>query len=322
MHFKMLDVKILGMKESRWLLLVVTLLAPISWGTTYIVTTELLPDGQPLTVAALRVLPASLLLIAVGTARSRWRPRGRAEWRRHALISLFNFSLFFPLLVAATYRMPGGIVAAAGGLQPLFVAVIAYLLFRRPAAPRELLTGLTAAIGVALVVGIGSASFDLLGVVATVIATASFAVSVVLTKRFTPSPDRIAATGWQLGLSSLLLVPVAIAVEGTPTISGGRDLIGLAYLSLVATGLAFIFWFSGIQRLPTHVPPLLGLAAPLTGAAIGWAFLGQSLSLLQVTGFFVTVGAIKFGVRTQRPKLEPCPPPTPVVTADPVEVAA
>lgn len=236
--------------------------------------------------------------------------------------SLFNFALFFPLLITATYRMPGGIVAAAGGLQPLFVAVAAYLLFRRPASPRELVTGLVAATGVALVVGVGSASFDLFGVVATVAATASFAVSVVLTKRFDPPTDRIATTGWQLGLSALVLVPAALAVEGVPTISSGAEVIGLTYLSLAATGVAFILWFSGIQRLATHVPPLLGLAAPLTGAGIGWAFLAELLSLLQIVGFLVTVGAIGFGVRTQRPRLEPCPPPTTVATHAPVKVAA
>ena len=297
------------MKVSRWLPLVVTLLAPISWGTTYIVTTELLPGGQPLTVAALRVLPAGLLLIAVGTVRSRWRPRGRAEWRRHALIALFNFALFFPLLIAATYRMPGALVSAAGGLQPLFVATIAYLLFRRPASKRELLTGIAAAIGVALVVGIGTASFDLIGVLATVAATASFGLSVVLTKRFPAPPDRIAATGWQLGLSALVLVPAAIVTEGFPTISTGAAVLGHSYLSLIATGVAFIFWFSGIQRLPTHVPPLLGLATPLTGTAIGWAFLGEALNTVQIAGFFLTVGAISVGVRSARPRLEPCPPP-------------
>ena len=316
----MLYVKILGMKVSRWLPLVGTLLAPISWGTTYIVTTEFLPGGQPLTVAALRVLPASVLLIGVGTVRSRWRPRGRVEWRRHTLIALFNFALFFPLLIAATYRMPGALVSAAGGLQPLFVATIAHLLFRRPTSRRELLTGLTAAVGVALVVGIGTVSFDMLGVLATAAATASFGLSVVLTKHFPAPPDRIAATGWQLGLSALVLVPSAIVTEGFPTISTGAEVFGHSYLSLIATGVAFIFWFSGVQRLPTHVPPLLGLAAPLTGAAIGWAFLGEALNTVQIAGFFLTVGAISFGVQPSRPRLEPCPPPA--QTPIPVEAAA
>lgn len=308
------------METLRPRVLVTTLLAPISWGTTYYATTEFLPGGRPLTVAALRVLPASLLLIAVGLVRSGWRPRGFSDWARHGLIAFFNFAVFFPLLVTATYRMPGGIVGAAGGLQPLFVALLTFLLFRRRASPRELTTGLIAAIGVSLVVGLNGATFDLVGVLATIAATASFAVAVVLTKRFTPPADRIAATGWQLGLSAVALVPIAIAVEGVPVVPDMRATIGFGYLSLVATGVAFLFWFSGIERLPTHVPPLIGLAAPLTGASVGWAALGQSLTLLQVAGFVLTVGAIGFGVRPPRPRLAPCPPP--VQEMPPVEAAA
>ena len=42
-----------------------TALAPAIWGSTYVVTTELLPPGHPLTLAVLRALPAGLLLLAV-----------------------------------------------------------------------------------------------------------------------------------------------------------------------------------------------------------------------------------------------------------------
>ena len=90
------------------------MLAPISWGTTYWVVTELMPVDRPLLVAAARVVPAGLLLLTIGLFTSGWRPRGR-EWHHLALLSLANFGLFFPLLVAATYRVPGGVIASFAG---------------------------------------------------------------------------------------------------------------------------------------------------------------------------------------------------------------
>ena len=42
-----------------------TAIAPAIWGSTYIVTTQLLPAGYPLTVSLLRALPAGLLLLLV-----------------------------------------------------------------------------------------------------------------------------------------------------------------------------------------------------------------------------------------------------------------
>jgi len=100
-------------------------------------------------------------------------------------------------------------------------------------------------------------------------------------------PNRLAATGWQLLVGAAVLVPLALAVEGPPPAVTLRNAIGFAHLSLVGTALAFVLWFNGIRRLPAAAPPLLGLAAPLTGAALGWVVLGQSLSPAQLAGFAV-----------------------------------
>jgi probable blue pigment (indigoidine) exporter len=132
-------------------------------------------------------------------------------------------------------------------------------------------------------------------VLAAIGANMSFAVGVVLTKRFPAPSNRLAVTGWQLLMSGVILVPLTALAEGVPGTLTGSNVAGFAYLSLAATAVAFVLWFNGIRRLPTAAPPLLGLAAPVTGAALGWAILDQSLSPLQVTGFVVTLAAIGYG---------------------------
>src|SRR5262245_59437636 len=124
------------MKESETAgsrIALTTALAPIAWGTTYVTITKLLPAGRPLLVASMRVVPAGLALLVAASVVSPWRPRG-TEWMRTALLALFNFGLFFPLLAIAVYRLPGGVAAAAGGFQPLLVATLTWLVARR--APR------------------------------------------------------------------------------------------------------------------------------------------------------------------------------------------
>jgi len=177
-----------------------TVLAPVSWGTTYVTVTELLPPGRPLLVAAVRVLPAGLLLIGVAALRSRWRPAGR-QWGQLAALGLVNFGLFFPLLSVAVYRLPGGVAAAFGGLQPLLVIALSWLVSGRRPGWIETAAGSAAVLGVALVVlpGAGSArGFDPLGMLAAVAANASFALGVVLSRRYPAPPGRrVAWTGWQ-----------------------------------------------------------------------------------------------------------------------------
>jgi len=272
----------------------ITMLAPIAWGTTYVTITELLPDGRPLLVATLRVVPAGLVLVIVGAASSRWRPRG-PEWWRTAKLAMFNFGIFFPLLSAAVYRLPGGVAAAVGGLQPLFVATLSWPLARRRPRLGDLAIGCVAAIGVGLVAIHPGANLDPIGLLAAVGANFSFAVGVVLTKHYPTPSNRIAATGWQLLIGGAILLPLTAIAEGAPPPLTAHNVAGFMYLSLVGTALAFIIWFNGIRRLPAAAPPLLGLAAPITGAVLGWLILHQSLSPLQLTGFVVTIGAISYG---------------------------
>jgi probable blue pigment (indigoidine) exporter len=276
-----------------------TVLAPVAWGTTYVTVTELLPDGRPLLVAAGRIVPAGLLLLALGRLTSTWRPRGAVAWRRTALLAACNFGVFFPLLVVAVYRLPGGVAAAAGGLQPLLVAGLSWVLVGRRPRPLEVAVGAVAAAGVALVVVRPGAAVDAVGVVAAVAANVSFAAGVVLTRASPAPPNRIAATGWQLLLGGAVLVPLAMATEGLPATLSTRNVAGFAYLSVVGTALAFVLWFNGIRRLPAAAPPLLGLAAPLTGAVLGWAVRGESFSASQLAGLAVTMAAVAYGATLQ-----------------------
>jgi probable blue pigment (indigoidine) exporter len=271
-----------------------TVLAPISWGTTYLTITELLPDGRPLFVAAMRVVPAGIVLLAVGSLGPASRPRGSMWWHT-GVLALANFAVFFPLLAVAVYRLPGGVAASLGGLQPLFVAGLSRVVAGTRPRSRDLAVGVAAALGVALVVVRPGAGLYVVGVLAAVGANLSFALGVVLTKRFPAPPNKLAATGWQLMMSGVLLALLATVVEGAPPALTSTNVAGFAYLSLVGTGLAFMLWFTGIRRLPAAAPPLLGLAAPITGATLGWVVLDQPLSAVQLVGFVVTLGAIGYG---------------------------
>lgn len=280
--------------EARAATVATTVLAPVTWGTTYVTITELLPAGRPLLVASMRVVPAGLVLLSAGAIVSRWRPRG-AEWWQTALLSVFNFGVFFPLLIAAVYRLPGGVAAAVGGLQPLLVVAITRVVTGRRPRRAEVVVGLVAALGVGLVVLRPNAGLDPVGLICALGANVSFAIGVVLTKRFPAPSNRVAATGWQLLMGGVVLVPLTAFVEGAPPALTGRTVAGFAYLSVIATALAFVLWFNGVRRLPTAAPPLLGLAGPVTGVVLGWVILGQPLSPVQLAGFAITLGAITFG---------------------------
>ncbi|WP_330330445.1 EamA family transporter [Streptomyces sp. NBC_00536] len=282
-----------------------TALAPISWGSTYAVATELLPPDRPLFTGVMRALPAGLMLIAV----ARILPKG-AWWWKSAVLGALNIGAFFPLLFLAAYRLPGGVAAVLGSLGPLVVIGLAALLLGEKASTKALLAAIVGAFGVSMVVLKAGAALDLVGVLAGIASSVSMAAGTVMTKRW-GRPEGVgplALTGWQLTAGGLLLLPVAALVEGAPPALDGKAFLGYGYMMLINTGIAYWLWFRGIGRLTATSVTLLGPLSPLTAAVIGWAALGQSLSPVQVTGMTIAFAATIVGQlpgRTPRKPQEP-----------------
>lgn len=275
------------MLRDRVLLLLTTAVAPTAWGLTYLTTTELLPSGRPLLSAVLRALPAGLLLVAV----SRRLPTG-SWWWRSAVLGLLNIGLFFSLLLVGAYRLPGGVAAVAGAVQPLVVAGLAAALVGERLRLRTVLTGLAGLSGVALLVLRAEARLDALGVAAALGGAVSMAFGVVLTKRWGRPAPLLATTGWQLVAGGLLLLPVAALVEGPPPPLTATNVLGYLFLGGVGTVLAYTLWFRGVHALPATAVTFLGLLSPLVAAAAGWLVLGQRLTTGQLLGASVVLAAL------------------------------
>lgn len=266
-----------------------TAAVPVSWGTTYLVTTEFLPPGHPLVSGVIRALPAGLLLLAV----TRKLPRGQWLWRSLVLGTL-NIGVLFALLFVAAYRLPGGVAATLGAVQPLFVAGLAFLLLGEKPAPRRLGWGVAGVVGVGLIVLRGRLSFDLLGVLAGIAAAGVMAGGIVLTKKW-GRPEGVGATaiaGWQLTAGGLVLVPLALAFEGLPPVLDLRAIGGYAWLSVVGALLSYPIWFHGIGRLPVLAVSFLPLLSPAAATILGWLFLGQALTPWQGVGFVLALTAV------------------------------
>ncbi|MEJ5868006.1 EamA family transporter [Pseudokineococcus sp. 5B2Z-1] len=279
-----------------------TALAPLVWGTTYLTTTELLPPDRPLLAAALRALPAGLLLVAW----TRVLPQG-SWWWRAAVLGTLNIGGFFALLFVAAYRLPGGIAAVVGALTPVLVALVAPRLTGERSSPTALVAGLLGLVGVVLLVLRSEVVLDPLGLLAGLGGAVSMAFGVLLTKRWGRPAPLLALTGWQLLAGGLLLAPLALAVEGAPPPFDPTAVAGYTYLALVGTALAYALWFRGVAALPVARVAALGLLSPVVAATAGWLVLEQSLTPLQLAGATIVIAAVALAQLHGRTP----PPPSP-----------
>lgn len=273
--------------------LAATAAAPAIWGSTYLVTTLWLPPDRPLTLALLRALPAGLLLLAV----TRRLPTG-VWWGRVAILGALNFSIFWACLFVGAYRLPGGVAATLGAVQPLLVIALQRLIVGTAVRVRHVVVGVVGLIGVALLVLTPAAALDPLGIVATLAGAASMALGTVLTRHWRPAETPLTFTAWQLVAGGLLLAPVALAVEPPLPPLGAANLLGFLYLGLIGAALTYWLWFRGLARLePTVVAPL-GFLSPLVAVVLGVVVMGETPSPAQAFGMVLVLGSVWANMRS------------------------
>ncbi|MGE4488289.1 MAG: EamA family transporter [Kiritimatiellales bacterium] len=286
--------------SKRVLLTWVTAISPAIWGTTYIVASEILPQDRPLTAAVIRCLPAGLLLVLF----SRYLPE-RTQWSRLIVLSALNIAGFQSLLFVAAYRLPGGVAAVIGAIQPLLVMAVAWAVLGQRPVRLSALAGAASIVGMGLLllpnaVGLSAGmTWDKTGLVAAFAGAVCMAVGTYLSKTWSASAEPntrpiplTAFTGWQLTLGGLMLLPLAGWMEPALPSLTAVQMFGYAYLTLIGTLLTYVLWFNGIRRLSPVAVSALGLLSPLTAFLLGWFILGQQIQGISLAGLVLVVASV------------------------------
>ncbi|ABX02938.1 protein of unknown function DUF6 transmembrane [Herpetosiphon aurantiacus DSM 785] len=279
--------------------MLLTAIAPILWGTTYVITTEWLPANRPLLVGVMRALPIGLIFLALG----RQLPKG-IWWWRSLVLGALNIGFFFPLLFIAAYRLPGGIAATLGALQPFIVAFWGWVVLKERVTSRLLLMAGLGVLGVGMMLLNPQAQLDAWGMLAAFGGAMLYGVGITLNKHWGRPVPLLTYTAWQLVVGGLMIVPIALLIEGLPPAFTTSNWLGFGLIGLVNTGVAYLFWFRGIERLKTSTMSFLILLSPVSATVLGWLVLDQRLSWLQMLGALVVLASI---VLSQLPSRQPTP---------------
>lgn len=270
----------------------VTALAPIIWGSTYIVTTEFLPGDAPISLAMLRALLAGIVLMLIV------RRLPDREWiSRIVVLGALNFSIFWVLLFVAAYRLPGGVAATVGSIQALFVIFLSRAVLGTQVRVLAVVAAVMGMGGVALLLLTPSDALDPLGVIAGLGGAASMAAGSVLSRRWRAPVPAITFTSWQLMAGGVLLLPFAVAFEPSIASYSPTSFLALAYLSIIGAALTYVLWIRGLDRIPLTAVSALGFLSPLSAVALGWLCLGQTLSVGQFAGALIVLTSVWFGQR-------------------------
>ncbi len=152
----------------------------------------------------------------------------------------------------------------------------------------------------ALLVLTPNAALDPVGVAAGPAGAVSMAFGTVLTRKWQPPVPLLTFTARQLAAGGLLLVPVALVFDPPIPMPTGTNVLGFGVARPDRSGFNLLPLVPGISRLEPTVVSLLGFLSPGTAVLLGWLFLDQTLSALQIIGVLLVIGSIWLGQRSNR----------------------
>jgi drug/metabolite transporter (DMT)-like permease len=277
------------MDARAWSLIV--LLAFI-WGASFLGYALALRELPVLTVVALRVAIAALVVGLAMALAGRPFPRGLPDWIALAVMGLTNVALPFTLIAFGQTRIESGLASIFNATTALFGVVIAAFFFTDESLTARKIAGVVLGIaGVAVIAGPDAlGGFDLRseGQLAALLASFFYALSGSLARRFLTGLSPEGASFGMLASAAVLLVPLALMIEGRPAATASPATIGaILYLSVIASALAYLVYYRLLARAGAGNLMLVTLILVPVAVLLGAVVLGERLGPNEFAGFAV-----------------------------------
>ena len=275
--------------------------AVIVWGASFIATKLALRDLSPVTVVWLRFAIGVIILGIAMRMRHQFSLPKMQEWPYFVLLGFLGITFHQWLQSTGLLTVQASTTAWIVATTPVFIAILSWLFLHEKLNWLQVSGIILAALGVLLVVskgnirGIFSGHFGTLGDILILISAPNWAVFSILSSRglkkyqATQMMFFVMAIGW-LFTSILFFTGGGIPELNHLTLS---SLIGVGFLGIFCSGLAYIAWYDGLQALPASQIGAFLYLEPLVAVIIAWAVLGENILLITLIGGVI----ILLGVR-------------------------
>lgn len=279
------------------------------WGSTFFAIRVGVHEVPPLVLAAMRFLVAGLVLYGWMIAQGERSP-GARQWMSALLLALLIFVIDYGLLFWAEQRVPSGLAAVMMATIPAFMALSEIILLRSQRLTVRLVLALLIGIGGVAVLmsrswNLGGAPIDRAGAVALIIASISWSVASVLTRKLPLPSSKGMSAGAQMLAGGMLLTLTAAAFgefhNFHPSAVSPEAWLSLLYLIIAGSIAGFTAYLWLIHH---ESPTKVGAYAyvnPVVAVIVGYFLGGEALGLRTILGtLFVLISVVL--ITTKRAK--------------------
>lgn len=302
------------MKTLSGRILAAYLTISVIWGSTYLAIRIGVRQFPPALFGGFRFVAAGTILLAIARLRRRRLPTRARDWGTAAVVGILLLSIGNGLVIWAEQTVESGFAAILIVTGALWMALFDAAIPGSDARPTSRqVTGLLAGFaGTVLLVGETFGTFGaaaLWGAVALVVASASWALGSVYSKRHPVDTPPYVHAALQMLAGGAVLVLLGLlwgeAAVLTPSVAG----IGaLLYLIVFGSIIAFT---SYVYLLRHASPTFVGTSVyvnTVVAVLLGWIVLDEHVSLRTFAAMAIILGSVVW-VRLETSRARPLAPP-------------
>ncbi|UCH66898.1 MAG: DMT family transporter [Ignavibacterium sp.] len=274
------------------------LLAVIFWGTSFVATKKVLAELDPITIIALRLLLATLLLLIIAIITKR---KFTINLKNHgsifvlACIAVFHLWIQVTGLKYTTASNTGWII----GTAPIFMAILAIIFFKEKISFIQAIGILIAMFGLLLLIGKGDiTNIDLIqnkGDLLVLSSAFTWGVYSMVNKKITLSYSPLMTILYLFIMMSIIIVPVNFSDKVVESVVHLSTIgwISVLFLGLFCSGIAYVIWAYSLRDLESAKVGAFLYFEPMITVAAAWILLQESITILMlVSGIIITFGVI------------------------------
>jgi len=278
----------------NWMLLA---LLGLVWGMSFVAVTVGLEGFGPITIAAGRITIGAVLLLIAAFATGVGLPRltDRHVWLHCLSLALFTSLIPFSLLGWGQQSVTSGFAGISMAVIPLIVLPLAWIFLQEAMTLRRTVGFMMGFVGTVTLIGPGAlisagTEAETLARLACLGAAMCYAIGSVIT-RTAPSVPLVSFSAAGLTIAAVIILPIAIWLEGLPEITL-RPGLAILYLGVFPTAVATMLWVKVIKSAGPSFMSLVNYHVPFWAVVIGMLFLSEPLP----ARFLVALALILIGL--------------------------
>jgi len=280
-------------------------LLALIWSSSFMAIKVGVETIPPLTLAAVRVILAAVILYGATLLRGERLAGGLRFWTFCFLLGVIGNGLPFTLIGWGEQRISSGLAAILMSVMPLATVVMAHFFTTGDRMTPAKLAGVVIGFGGIVVLvgpealkGLGS---DLWRQLAVGGGALCYAVAVILARNTPPAP-LMARSAAVMIMACLVMVPAALVAEAPWAIEPDRESVAAAvYLGLFPTAFAIIIFFYLVQMRGASFIAFINYLIPVFGVLWGVTLLAEPVRAMEVVALTIILAGIAFA-HFKRPK--------------------